>query len=106
MTKLWARPFRPEDERDADRDGVAWAFAAGYDPREAAKLFQKKFSKEEAAPWAQFFRSHPYDKERHQAILKQFAQLQKANPPASPLFIGKENLKKRFSRQQEQDAAK
>jgi predicted Zn-dependent protease len=106
MTKLWARPFRPEDERDADRDGVAWAYAAGYDPREAVRLFQKKATKSETAPWSQFFRSHPCDHERTQAMLKQFKELQKAKPPAEPLFVGKENLKTRFSRQQEEDAKK
>jgi len=108
MTKLWARPFRPEDERDADRDGVAWAYAAGYDPREMAKLFQKKGAKAPAAegmPWATFFRSHPYDQDRHQAILKQFARLQKDQPKPAPLFIGRENLENRFSRQQVEDAA-
>ena len=105
MTNLWARPFRPEDERDADRDGVAWAYAAGYDPREMAKLFQKKGGKSPVAdgmPWATFFRSHPFDQERHQAILKQFNQLQKEKPPAEPLFIGRENLAKRFSLMQSQ----
>ncbi len=109
MTKLWARPFRPEDERDADRDGAAWAFAAGYDPREMARLFQKKGAKSPSAegmPWATFFRSHPYDQERHTAILKQSAKLLKEHPPAAPLFIGRENLENRFSRQQTEDAAK
>lgn len=109
MTNLWARPFRPEDERDADRDGVAWAYAAGYDPREMAKLFQKKGGKSqvgEGMPWATFFRSHPFDQERNQAILKQSNQLQKEKPPAMPLFIGRENLEKRFSRKQTEDAAK
>ena len=31
--------FRPEDEAEADRDGAAWAYRAGYDPREMAALF-------------------------------------------------------------------
>lgn len=109
MTKLWARPFRPEDERDADKDGVAWSYAAGYDPREMAKLFQKKGGKSpgaEGMPWTSFFRSHPYDQERHQAILKQVTQLQKEKPPTGPLFIGRENLINRFSRKQTEDAAK
>lgn len=109
MTKLWARPFRPEDERDADRDGVDWAYAAGYDPREMAKLFQKKGKKAPAAegmPWETFFRSHPYDQDRQQAILKQFARLQKDQPTSKPLFVGRENLVNRFSRQQAEDAAK
>ena len=109
MAKLWARPFRPEDERDADRDGVAWSYAAGYDPRELAKLFQKKAGKTSVAddlPWATFFRSHPYDQERQEAILKQFKQLHPKQPPKEPLFIGRENLINRFSQKQEKDAMK
>ena len=109
MAKLWARPFRPEDERDADQDGVAWSFAAGYDPREMAKVFQKKGAKTSPSneiPWSTFFRSHPYDQERHAAILKQYKQLQRESPSEGPLFLGHENLKKRFSRKQEEDAAK
>lgn len=109
VAKLWARPFRPEDERDADRDGVTWAYAAGYDPREMAKLFQKKGKKTPAAEgmaWETFFRSHPYDQDRQQAILKQFAKLQKDQPAAKPLFVGRENLENRFSRQQAEAAAK
>jgi predicted Zn-dependent protease len=109
MTKLWARQFRPEDERDADRDGVEWSHAAGYDPREMARLFQKKGNKPanaEGMPFASFFRSHPYNEERQQAILKQAAQLQKDKPSSTPLFIGKENLINRFSRQQVEQAAK
>lgn len=109
MTRLWARPFRPEDERDADRDGVAWSYAAGYDPREMAKLFPSKAGKANAnvdSPWAPFFRSHPGNQERQQAILKQVNQLQKQHPPLEPLFVGQENLANRFSRKQAQDAAK
>jgi predicted Zn-dependent protease len=107
MTKLWARPFRPEDERDADRDGVTWSYAAGYDPRELAKLFQKKTGKSsmtEELPWATFFRSHPNDQERQEAILKQFKQLHHKQPLPQPLAIGRENLINRFSRKQEKDA--
>ena len=107
MTRMWSRPFRPEDERDADRDGVAWSYAAGYDPRELAKLFQKKKGKSSVAedlPWATFFRSHPYDHERQEAILKQYKQLQQKQPPPEPLFIGRENLINRFSRKQEKEA--
>ena len=107
MTKLWARPFRPEDERDADRDGVAWGLAAGYDPREMGKLFQKKGGKSTTAdgmPWANFFRSHPSNPDRYQAIQKQYAQWQKEHPKSEPLFIGRENLAQRFSRQQSEEA--
>ena len=106
MTRLWARPFRPEDEREADRDGVAWAFAAGYDPSEMANLFQSTAGDQAAAeqiPWASFFRSHPYNHERRLDILKQVKQLKKLKPNVGTLFIGRENLQKRISRKQETD---
>ncbi len=103
MIKLMSRPFRPEDERDADRDGAEWAFRAGYDPREMAKLFQRQAEKAKepkaAEAWPTFFRTHPYDRDRHQAILKQFAQLKKQHPKQE-LHIGVENLKQRKSRKQ------
>lgn len=101
MTRLWARPFRPEDEREADRDGVAWAFAAGYDPGEMAKLFQSKAGDHVAAeqnPWASFFRSHPHNQDRRSDILKQVKQLVKLKPDSGTLFVGRENLRKRVSR--------
>ena len=41
MTKNFARPFRPEDEATADRDGATWAFELGYEPREMARLFKR-----------------------------------------------------------------
>ena len=41
MMRLLSRPFRPEDESEADRDGAAWAYRAGYDPREMAALFER-----------------------------------------------------------------
>jgi predicted Zn-dependent protease len=108
MAKLWARQFRPEDERDADADGAAWAYAADYDPREMAKLFQKAGAKKgpAAMPWATFFQSHPNNQDRHQAILKQFTQLQKDKPRTEPLFIGQENLTNRFSRRQLEESQK
>ncbi|WP_373652831.1 M48 family metallopeptidase [Schlesneria sp. DSM 10557] len=110
LIKLWARPFRPEDERAADLDGVRWSFQAGYDPREMAKVFQKNPAKQPppdelgTLDWPSFFRSHPYNPERHAAILKESRRLQQQAPPAEPLFIGRENLKKRFSRTQESAA--
>ena len=109
MAKLWARPFRPEDERDADRDGVAWSYAAGYDPRELARLFEKlqKSSQNvsppagmQELPWANFFKSHPYHEERREAILKQWNQFPKKKGQTKSLFIGRENLLNRFSRKQ------
>jgi hypothetical protein len=107
MIKLMARPFRPEDERDADRDGTAWAFAAGYDPREMAKLFQRlgekaKEPEVENALWLTYFRTHPFSRDRGRDIQKQFAKLKKQHS-GQELFIGKENLQRRKSRKQMAD---
>lgn len=104
MIKLMSRPFRPEDERDADRDGAEWAFRAGYDIRELAKLFQRQADqgnepKSAGHSGATYFRTHPYYRDRHQAILRQFAQLRKQHPKQE-LFVGRENLKLRMTRLQ------
>jgi hypothetical protein len=72
------------------------------------KLFSKKGAKApnaEGMPWATFFRSHPYNHERQQAVMKQYAQLQKESPQTD-LFIGQDNLKNRFSRKQTEEATK
>ena len=61
LTSVFARPFRPEDEAEADRDGATWAYRAGYDPRELAKLFLR-FEERRGKPNAMipsFFRTHP-----------------------------------------------
>ncbi|MFO1045487.1 MAG: M48 family metallopeptidase [Planctomycetaceae bacterium] len=103
LMKLWAKPYRPEDERDADDDGVTWSLATGYDPREMAKLFPKKVGKNsvtEAMPWATFFQSHPDNGERVKSIHARYAKWSKMNPKAEPLFIGQENLAQRVSRKQ------
>lgn len=105
MARLWARPFRPEDEREADRDGVAWSHAAGYDPKEMAKLFQSKTGDGVGSgemPWLSYFRTHPHDAERKIAILKQVSQLQRSkSQKKKDLFIGRENLIQRVSRSQQ-----
>jgi predicted Zn-dependent protease len=103
MLKLMSRPFRPEDERDADEDGARWAFAAGYDPREMAKLFQRQAKKlkepQQAIPFASYFSTHPGYRDRESAIQKQFVKLRKQHPQQE-LFIGEENLRDRKSRKQ------
>lgn len=108
LMKLWARPFRPEDERDADSDGVAWALASGYDAREMARLFPKKGGKAttETLPWATYFQSHPDNGQRVQAIHAQYLKWKKLHPSAEPLFIGTENLAERLSRSQAEAANK
>jgi predicted Zn-dependent protease len=101
LMRVWSRPFRPEDEQDADRVGARWAYQAGYDPREMAKLFLRLHERNERRganlPLPSFLRSHPYEVERHAAVLKQYEELQ-AEQPRGDLWIGRENLEQRVPR--------
>ena len=99
LMRLWTRPFRPEHEAEADRDGARWAYLAGYDPRELAALFLRARDRAKgprlALPW--FLQSHPPPEERHQAVMAVYQQLQQENPNAA-LYVGRENLRTRTAR--------
>ena len=99
FAQLWTRPFSPEDEAVADGDGARWAYQAGYDPREMAKLFlqvgQKQKNQRGQVPT--FFQSHPDPQSRHDAVMKVYEERQKA-APNNALYVGKENLRLRVAR--------
>jgi predicted Zn-dependent protease len=99
MAAGYARPFRPEDESEADRDGAAWAFRAGYDPRELAELFMKLHRRDgdRAVVPLSFLRTHPFHLDRYEAIQKQSRELQRKSP-VEKLYVGRRNLKERTSR--------
>jgi predicted Zn-dependent protease len=82
LTSTFARPFRPEDEAEADLDGATWSYRAGYDPRELAKLFlvfeKRNGGKGELMP--AFFRTHPYNRQRYDAVLKRAEELERTEP--------------------------
>jgi predicted Zn-dependent protease len=103
MMRLMGRPFRPEDEAEADRDGAAWAYRGGYDPRETAALFARLHQRDNdpKIPFASFFRTHPYSDDRREAILKQFDELQAADPKEK-LYRGAENLARRTPRSRQE----
>ena len=99
MVRLWTRPFEPELEREADRDGATWAYRAGYDPREMAALFRRLA---EERPGLQvllpaFLRSHPMPADRHGAVMDLYEELQRTEPKED-LYVGKENLHRRVTR--------
>lgn len=99
MARVWAHPFRPEDEAEADRDGARWAYAAGYDPRETARMFLK-LGQRQLIPGdfiPSFLRSHPAPEGRHKAIMELYRELQEAEPKEK-LYIGRENLRRRVAR--------
>jgi predicted Zn-dependent protease len=93
-----AKPFHPEFESQADQDAFTWMVAAGYDPRELARLLDRWSQRQDQRfPWAEsmptFLRSHPAAGIRAQSLLKQFEQL----PPGHPaLVIGIKNLEQRL----------
>jgi predicted Zn-dependent protease len=103
MMRLVGRPFRPEDEAEADRDGAVWAYRAGYDPRETAALFARLHQRDQDPKirFASFFRTHPYSDDRSEAILKQYDELQAADPKEK-LYRGAENLARRIPRSQQE----
>jgi Zn-dependent protease with chaperone function len=99
LMQTFMRPFRPEDELQADRDGASWAYALGYDPREMAALFLE-FNKREPAFRAmmpEFLRTHPYPIDRRDAVMAQYDELQTASPKPD-LYVGRENLRRRIPR--------
>lgn len=104
--RMWSRPFRPEDERVADQDAADWAYKAGYDPRELARLLLRLHERNQQTVQANdflpsFLRSHPYERERYEAVLKRYDELQQAQP-RDDLYIGAENLRRRVPRSQQE----
>lgn len=104
MMRLMGRPFRPEDEAAADRDGARWAFEAGYDPREMADLFARLHHKnqDQKVPFGDFFRTHPYNEDRFDAIMKQYMALKKEMPPEGKLYVGRKNLTQRIAKSEQE----
>lgn len=98
MVGGFARPFRPEDETQADRDGAEWAFRAGYDPDEFAAVLLKLHHRDgKGAVPISFLRTHPFHIDRCRAIEVQ-ARALRAQHQGGKLYVGKENLEQRTSR--------
>jgi len=98
MMRLWTRPFSPEDEATADRDGARWAYALGYDPRELAKLVGRLPPRQgPPVPMPDFLQSHPDPERRAKAIVDEYGRLQEADPKPR-LYVGEENLRRRIAR--------
>lgn len=106
LARGFAKPFRPEEEAEADRDGVTWMLKAGYDPRELAALFLRLHNRAQqnpdrgpnlaALPGFDFFRTHPAPVDRHDSVLKLFQQSRR--DPQIPLYVGRSNLAQRVPR--------
>jgi predicted Zn-dependent protease len=101
MFQLFRRPFGPEEELEADRDGITWAYRAGYDPRALTAIYQAFEAAGKNPPefMPAFFRTHPLTAERRENLTQTYADLQAAEPKAT-LYLGGENLARRLTRAQ------
>ncbi len=110
MMKSFMRPFRPEEETVADRDGTLWAARLGYDPRELAHLFQLMANRQQALArddparaaanqWSMmFFRAHPATEQRFQVTRELSEQIVRKHD--SRWYVGRRNLNQRLAREQ------
>jgi predicted Zn-dependent protease len=102
MKGLFRRPFGPEEELDADRDGITWAYQLGYDPRTLGDLFDHLADKNNNPALAfmpAFFRTHPPSGERKEQVAAVFGELQAAQPRGE-LYLGRRNLARRMTKEQ------
>jgi predicted Zn-dependent protease len=99
MVRLWARPFRPEDETAADRDAVRWTFEAGYDPRAVLAVFDaiRRQKKGPPIPMPAFLQSHPPPESRRNDVMALYDELTRGNDGVK-LYVGRENLRRRTAR--------
>jgi predicted Zn-dependent protease len=99
VAKQFARPFRSEDEAEADLDAANWMFALRYDPLEMAALFRRLDKRYPAHPvrMPSFLRTHPYHADRYEAVRQLSLRLQAGNPDTD-LYVGRTNLQKRIPR--------
>jgi predicted Zn-dependent protease len=100
LTQAFARPFRPEHEREADQDAVTWTYRLGYDPMEFADLFlrwTRRDDRREPGAWKkqlpEFLRSHPPHRDRYDAVVRRVRELRRAEPK-DRLYVGRENLER------------
>ena len=103
MAQTWARPFRPEDETEADRDATRWSLALGYDAMEFAKLFARLHERDggprNPSQWAAWFRSHPAHADRLADVSAEVASMSDVTP--QPTYIGRENLRRRVTKDEQ-----
>ena len=101
------RPFRPEQEHDADCTAVTWMYREGYDPRALAGFFERlnrRRNDAPDAPFVSFLRSHPYSLDRRDHVRARLAQLQRWKP-RNDLGLFPERLR-RLTPQAKEEAAR
>lgn len=74
--QLFLNRFNQDQEREADRVGLLYAYQAGYDPEVAARVMERMAAEVPETATAGFFSSHPSSIERFEALERQAAQLE------------------------------
>lgn len=82
--QLFLNRYNQDQEREADVVGLRYAFAAGYDPRAAAKVMRRMAGEEPVTARAGFFSSHPSSLERANKLRRAAAKLVADSPFPSP----------------------
>jgi predicted Zn-dependent protease len=105
MQQLFRLPFNPDQEAEADRDGITWAYRAGYDPRAVEQVYEAMQAAGVAGSdfLPGFLRTHPLTAERRESLRATYAELQAA-APSDKLYLGRENLARRITRTQREFA--
>jgi predicted Zn-dependent protease len=101
FAQYFARPFRPEQEAEADAEATRWLVASDYDALEWARLFQRMRARDGQTPAAMpsFLRTHPSPADRDLAVRQLLDQLPAPQEGAQP-YRGRENLQRRIPRSQ------
>lgn len=105
-TTLVDRSYSREEERDADRQGIGFASAAGYDPQGAVRLFERMASAGRTAPLA-FLSTHPGGGERLASARATIASLPSGQRASEARELAQEHAAPvlAVSRQEERDHA-
>ena len=74
-----SEPFSAENEESADQIGLIYMARAGYDPREAARFWQRFHIMQNGGRLPQILVAHPIDPTRIQ-------NLQRLQPRATPIY--------------------
>jgi predicted Zn-dependent protease len=80
---MMIRPFRPEQEHEADCRSATWLFEEGYDPRALADFFERLNQRRNDSPdlpFLSFARTHPYSLERRDHVRARLNQLMRWRP--------------------------
>jgi predicted Zn-dependent protease len=94
---MMMRPFRPDQEHEADCTATTWMYQEGYDPHALVGFFERLHRRRNDAPGApvpffNFARSHPYSLDRRDHVLARLRQLQGWRP-RNDLALYPENLR-------------